>query len=425
MTEVTLAVLGLLIVAWAVLSGAAQRRNVTGPMVFAVAGYVLCNPGWGVLELDVDTAAVTSLVEVTLALLLFSDAARVNVRELRQDIGLPVRLLGVGLPLSVLAGAGLAAGLIPELPWALAGFLGAALAPTDAALSVAVINDERLPIRLRRSLNVESGLNDGIATPIVTVMLAIAASQLGATGGSQTYEAGTALRELGVGLLVGAAAGIGGATAVNLAARREWIAPGGRRLAALALALCAFMLARAIEGNGFVAAFVAGIAFGAVLAPQVAHVARSVELPELSGEVLSLVVWFLFGGALVPLALGDVDARLVLYSFLSLTVVRMAPVVVAMLRSGLDRSSVVFLAWFGPRGLASIVFALLGIEALGEGSETRRAVAAVTLTVLMSVVLHGLSATPGARRYLESEERSAHEAPRSRPLGFLRHHRTG
>jgi NhaP-type Na+/H+ or K+/H+ antiporter len=421
MTEVTLAVLGVLVFAWAVVSGTAERHNITGPMLFAVAGYLLCNPRWGVLELDVETAPVESLVEVTLALLLFSDAARVNVRELRRDIGLPVRLLGIGLPLSVLAGAGLAAGLIPELPWALAGFLGAALAPTDAALSVAVINDERLPMRLRRSLNVESGLNDGIATPIVTVMLAVAASQLGAVGGSEAYEAGAALRELGLGVLVGAAAGIGGASAINWAARRAWIAPGGRRLAALALALGAFMLSTAIGGNGFIAAFVAGIAFGAVLAPEVAQVARSVELPELGGEVLALVVWFLFGGALVPIALGDLDARLVLYAVLSLTVVRMAPVGLAMLRSGLDRSSVVFVAWFGPRGLASVVFALLAVEALGEGTDTRRAVAAVALTVSMSVVLHGITASPGARRFLQSEEHSAHSAPRSRASGFLRH----
>jgi NhaP-type Na+/H+ or K+/H+ antiporter len=181
------------------------------------------------------------------------------------------------------------------------------------------------------------------------------------------------------------------------------------------------MLSTAIGGNGFIAAFVAGIAFGAVLAPEVAQVARSVELPELGGEVLALVVWFLFGGALVPIALGDLDARLVLYAVLSLTVVRMAPVGLAMLRSGLDRSSVVFVAWFGPRGLASVVFALLAVEALGEGTDTRRAVAAVALTVSMSVVLHGITASPGARRFLQSEEHSAHSAPRSRASGFLRH----
>ncbi|HMR95057.1 MAG TPA: cation:proton antiporter [Microthrixaceae bacterium] len=417
----TLAVLGLLVFAWAVVSGTAERHDLTGPMLFAAAGYFLCNPAWGVLELDVETAPVEALVEVTLALLLFSDAARVNVRELRRDVGLPLRLLGIGLPLSVLAGGAVAAGVIPGLPWALAGFLGAALAPTDAALSIGVINDERLPMRLRRSLNVESGLNDGIATPIVTVMLAVAASQLGAASGDEAYEAGAALRELGLGVLVGAGAGIGGAIAVTWAARRGWIAPGGRRLAALALALGAFVAARAVGGNGFVSAFVAGIAFGAALAPGVAEVAHTVELPELSGEVLALVVWFLFGGALVPIALGDLDLPLALYAALSLTVVRMAPVVLAMTRSGLDRASVAFLAWFGPRGLASVVFALLAIESLGESTETRRAVAAVSLTVLMSVVLHGATASPGARRFLRSEQRATHTPPpRSRAHGFLR-----
>jgi sodium/hydrogen antiporter len=422
MTDAALAVLGLIVFAWAVMSGTAERHNVTGPMVFAVAGYLLCNPKWGVLELDVETAPVKSLVEVTLALLLFSDAARVNVRELRHDIGLPVRLLGIGLPLSVLAGAVLAAGLLPELPWALAGFLGAALAPTDAALSAAVIDDERLPMRLRRALNVESGLNDGIATPIVTVMLAVAASQLGVVSGSEAHQAGGALRELGVGVIVGAAVGTGGALAITWAARRAWIAPGGRRLAALALALSAFMLSTTFGGNGFIAAFVAGIAFGASLDPKAATVGRSVELPELGGEVLALVVWFLFGGALVPIALGDLDARLVLYALLSLTVVRMAPVALAMIRSRLDTSSTVFLAWFGPRGLASVVFTLLAVEALGEGSSvTRRTVSAVSLTVLMSVILHGITASQGARRLLQSEQESPHHAPRSRTSAFLRH----
>jgi NhaP-type Na+/H+ or K+/H+ antiporter len=423
MAEVTLAVLGLLVFAWAVVSGAAQRHDVTGPMLFAAAGYVLCNPSWGVLELDVQTGPIEALVEVTLALLLFSDAARVNVHELRRDVGLPLRLLGIGLPLSVLAGAALATGLLPDLPWALAGFLGAALAPTDAALSSAVVSDDRLPMRLRRSLNVESGLNDGIATPIVTVMLAVAASQLGASSGDEAYGAGTALRELGLGVLVGAGAGIGGALAVNWAAKRNWIAPGGRRLAALALALGSFMIAKSVGGNGFVSAFVAGIAFGAALAPEAADVTRAVELPELGGEVLALVVWFLFGGALVPIALGEADLELVMYAGLSLTLVRMVPVALSMVRSGLDRASVVFLAWFGPRGLASVVFALLAIESLGEGSDTRRAVAAVSLTVALSVVLHGVTASPGARRLLESEQQSTHAAPpRSRASGFMRRH---
>ena len=197
MTEATVAVIALLVLGWAVVSGALARHDITGPFVFAVAGYVLANPDWGPLTVDVDAASVHVIAEVTLALVLFSDAARVNLAELRRDLAIPVRLLGIGLVLSVVLGSVLAGWILGGFPWALAGFVGAALAPTDAALSVQVINDERIPLRLRRALNVESGLNDGIATPIVVFMLAVAASQLGlvshsvpARGGSGAARAG-------------------------------------------------------------------------------------------------------------------------------------------------------------------------------------------------------------------------------------------
>ena len=295
-TASTVAVIGALIFGWAVLSGALARRNVTGPLVFAAAGYLLCNPDWGPVPVDIETASIHVVAEAALALVLFSDAARVNLRELRSDIGLPVRLLGIGLPLSVILGGVLAAALLLDLPWALAGFLGAALAPTDAALSVQVINDKRIPMRIRRGLNVESGLNDGIATPIVTVMLAIAASQLGIVSESPSYEAGFALRDLVVGAAVGAAIGIGGAATIAFAARRGWTASAGRRLAALALAFSAYTVAIAIHGNGFIAAFVAGIAFGATLAGEVTELDPADELPELGGELLA--------GGVVPLRSG-------------------------------------------------------------------------------------------------------------------------
>jgi sodium/hydrogen antiporter len=197
-TESTTLALALLVLGWAIVSGALARHNVTGPLVFLVAGYLLANPDWGPLNVDVDAASVHVVAEVTLALVLFSDASRVNVTELRRDAWLPVRLLAIGLPLSVALGSLLAAAFF-DVPWALAGFIGAALAPTDAALSAQVIDDERVPLRLRRALNVESGLNDGIATPIVTFMLAVAASQIGVDQHGASYDAGQALRELGGG----------------------------------------------------------------------------------------------------------------------------------------------------------------------------------------------------------------------------------
>ena len=418
MTESTIAVLALLVLAWAAVSGVLARHDITGPFVFAVAGYLLANPDWGPLTVDVDTAAVHIVAEVTLALVLFSDAVRVNLAELRRDLAVPVRLLAIGLALSVILGGLFAGWILVGLPWALAGFVGAALAPTDAALSVEVINDEHIPLRLRRALNVESGLNDGIATPIVVFMLAVAASQLGMVNESVSLEIGATLRELGGGILTGIGVGIGGASLISTAARRGWVTSDGRRLATLAVAIAAFAVALAFDTNGFLAAFVAGIAFGAVLEDTVVDRDEATELVALGGELLALIVWFLFGATLVPLAFEDLDGRTVVYALASLTVIRMLPVAVSLWRSGLDRPSVVFIAWFGPRGLASVVFALLAMEELGETTPAvRRAVATVALTVLLSVVLHGLSARPGGRRYVQSEQHrpGAEAAPRSRP----------
>ena len=314
MTESTVAVIALLVLGWAVVSGALARHDVTGPFVFAVAGYLLGNPDFGPLTVDVEASSIHLVAEVTLALVLFSDAARVNLAELRRDLSIPVRLLGIGLLLSVAVGSLLAAWMFDGFPWALAGFVGAALAPTDAALSVQVINDERIPLHLRRALNVESGLNDGIATPIVVFMLAVAASQLGVVSESVSFEAGAALRELGGGIVAGVVVGVGGAVLISTATRRRWITTGGRRLATLAVAIAAFAVALAFDANGFIAAFVAGIAFGAMLDGRVVDLEEAVELPELGGELLALVVWFLFGATLVPLAFEELDGFSIVYA---------------------------------------------------------------------------------------------------------------
>ena len=412
------ALLAVLVFAWAVLSGVLARRNVTGPLVFAAAGYVFGNPGWGPIHLDLDSSTIHLIAELTLALLLFADASRVNLHELRREKSVPLRLLGIGFPLSVIAGAILAAMLF-DMPWGLAAFLGAALAPTDAALSLQVISDERIPLRLRRSLNVESGLNDGIATPIVSVALAVAASQLGVVGHSVAFELLSALRALGVGLVIGTATGIGGALAIGYAAQRNWIAPGGRRVSALGLALISFTVALAADGNGFIAAFVAGAAFGAVANRDVIDLEHVIELPELLGEVLGLVVWFMFGAAVLPIAFAHATVQVALYTVLSLTLVRMAPVALSMFRSGLDRPSTLFLAWFGPRGLASIVFAILAVEELGDShSAVTTAVATIAATVAASVLLHGVTAGPGAVGYLRHEQPGVVDGPRPRHSSF-------
>jgi NhaP-type Na+/H+ or K+/H+ antiporter len=423
MTASVVATIAFLVVGWAVISGALARHDITGPLIFSVFGYVLANPDWGPIPIDVEAASVHLLAEATLALVLFSDASRVNLTELRKDVSLPLRLLGVGLPLTLVLGGLVAAFIFGEFTWALAGFVAAALAPTDAALSVQVINDERVPMRLRRGLNVESGLNDGIVTPIVTFTLAVAASQLGIVAESESFAAGAALRELGLGIVVGIAVGFAGAALISAASRRDWVAPGGRRLATLATAVGAFAVALAVDGNGFIAAFVAGIAFGATLDEDVVEVEQATQLSELGGELLALVVWFFFGATLVPIAFDYIDARVIGYALLSLTILRMLPVALAMSRSGLGRTDVIFLAWFGPRGLASVVFALLALEELGTDHEVvGQAVAVVALTVLLSVVLHGITAGPAGRRFVQTDSPEIGDSsrPRARPSGVKR-----
>src|SRR4051794_30359277 len=418
-SEATFAVLMLLILAWAFTSQLLARMNITGPLVFAVAGYVLANPDWGTLSVGVDTPSIHLLAELTLALLLFSDATRVNVSRLKTDLAFPGRLLAVGLPLSVVLGSLLAAWLFSDFSWALAGFVGATLAPTDAALSAQVIDDDRIPARIRRALNVESGLNDGIVTPVVVLTIAVVASELGSGHEGSGHGGGHALIELVTGVAVGLAVGLLSALFLTIGSRRHWVVRGGRRLGTLAAALSSFAVAVALSGNGFIAAFVAGIAFGAALDDRVVDVEDMVELPELLGEVLALAVWFLFGAALVPVALHSFDVTMLLYAVLSLTVVRVVPVAIALLGAGMDGSTVLFVGWFGPRGLASVVFALLAVEELADGAQVERAVGAVALTVLLSVVLHGVSAGPLGSRYVRAESHgdAPSQGPRSRRAG--------
>ena len=395
--ESVLAALSLIVLGWAVVSNRLALWNITGPLVFTVAGFVLGNPVWGPLAVEVEAPPVHVLAELTLALLLFSDASRVNTSSLRRDIGLPARLLGIGLPLSAILGS-LAAGLLfSDFTWALALFVGAALAPTDAALSAQVIGDERLPMRVRRALNIESGLNDGIITPVVVFALAVAATPPGASDNGA--DGVGAILELAIGTVIGTVLGLVSAWLIGFASRRRWILHGGRRLGTLATAVGSFSLAQTLDGNGFIAAFVAGIAFGTAFPRDVADVAQVGELPELLGEVLALGVWFLFGAALLPVAFEYFSLSTLLYAVLSLTVIRMLPVTLGLAGTGLDRGTILFIGWFGPRGLASVVFALLAVEELVVSDAVGHAISVVAFTVLLSVVAHGVSAGPLGRRF--------------------------
>ena len=397
MDEAALITIALVIFGWAILSERLAAHELTGPLVFLAAGFFLANSSWGIVSVDVENSTVHHLAEITLGLLLFGDASKVRLAAARHDLPLTSRLLGIGLPLSILAGTALAVVLYPSLPIALAGLIGASLAPTDAALSASVISDERLPIRVRRLLNIESGMNDGIATPVVTFCIAAAATALGVAG--HTYEDGFgALAELAIGAAVGASVALLGGRLLHVAHRRGWTQEGSRRFATLSLALICFLVASEVGGNPFVAAFIGGFAFGTA-APTDAE--ESTELTEMLGSLLSLVLWFIFGAGFVLPALQDLDARVALYAVLSLTLVRMVPVAISFIGAGQDRATTAFVGWFGPRGLASVVFALLAVEELGNADpRVLSAVHTIAITILLSVVAHGVTARPLAARYI-------------------------
>ena len=374
---------------WGVVSARLERADLTAPIVFVVVGALLGAPALGDMESTPET--FTPLVELTLVWVLFADAARVPLHDLRDDVGRCVRLLAVGLPLTLLAGWALAAWLFPQFDVWLALLVAAALAPTDAALGVPVVTNPVVPSRVRRLITVESGLNDGIATPVVMLAIAGAASAEGLPDAEGEWGA---LAELAIGTGVGLAVGFVGGWLLRWARHRGWASEEFAGIAVLALALASYAAALSLHGNGFVAAFCGGLAFGAAAGRR--GPAELLFLEQASGLV-SLLVWLVFGAVAVPVMLDGVDVSAVLYAVLSLTLVRMVPVALALLGTGLDRPTVLFVGWFGPRGLASLVFALIALEELGPVAE--EAVSVIGVTVLLSVIAHGVTAGPLANRY--------------------------
>lgn len=381
-------VLSASLVIWGIVGSRLESWNITAPMSFLVVGFLVANEPLDVIEIEIGDEGLRTLAEITLAVVLFGDAARVRVRELFSDAALPGRLLGIGLPLTMVLGTLGAKLLFPDLSWWVCAVIGTAVAPTDAALGAAIIDDERVPSRIRRVLNVESGLNDGIATPFVSFFVVAAVTGVAMQGESR----GDALLDLAIGVVGGVVLGTGAGWLMAKAGDHDDTA---RAVGVAGLAVLSYAATVTAGGNGFVAAFVAGLAFGAMM--PAAERTPSLELTHLGGSVLSQSVWFLVGSVMVP-ELAGISWREVVYAALALTAVRMVPVAVAVLGMGLDRATVGVLGWFGPRGLASVVFALLAFGELGAG-DGDRVVMVITAVVVGSVLLHGASAAPVAARY--------------------------
>lgn len=367
---------------------------ITAQMVFIVAGLIV---GWLVTGyIDIKSPPISGIVlliaEIALALVLFSDASRIGLGALKGN-NLPTRLLGIGLTLTITLGIVIATLLFTDLTIWEAGIIGAVLAPTDAALGQIVVENKKLPESIRKTLEIESGLNDGLAVPFLLVFVSIGLAEETFRPVGLFIE--IALKQIGLGVLIGLGVGIIGGILVIKARNRDWITPTYQRIAFLAMALISFIAADEIGGSGFIAAFIGGLATGYVI-KDAGEILTDFAAEE--GQLLNLAVFFLLGMILAPL-IGSITWQIVVYAILSLTVIRMLPVAVSLIDTGLRFDSLLFMGWFGPRGLASIVLVLIAIERLQSFSGLDTVLLTVLVTVLFSVFAHGITASPLSNIY--------------------------
>ena len=369
-----------------------EETFVTAPIVFTVAGMFMFPALPLIQRFDVNSGVLSWLAEIGLVLLLFTDASRTSLTVPGSIGTLAIRLLSVGMLLTILFGAVAARLVFPHLSNWEAGILATVLAPTDAGLGQIVVNSPRVPTRIRQALNFEAGLNDGLCVPFLMFFIALAAAKIEGAAASLTQFI---VEQLGYGLIVGALIGLVGGWLLGLAERRGWIAESFQQIGVVALPLLCLVVSHIVGASMFIAAFVAGMAVQIGFKEAGKH---SVEFAEEWGQLFNLSVFFIFG--LIGIAAWpQFRLAFALYAVLSLTLVRMLPVAVALIGTRLSMASVIFMGWFGPRGLASIVLGLVYLEQEVHlpGEETIRL--ALIATVLLSIFAHGFSATHGIGLY--------------------------
>ena len=378
---------------FALFTKAVSRTIITLPMTFVGIGLLMASPIERVAEPELLQNGTRMLAEVTLILVLFSDACKVRFAALRSIIAIPARMLVIGLPLTIVLGTVVALTLNPESGIAMALLTAAVLAPTDAALGQTVVTSPSVPDTLRQTINVESGLNDGLALPFV--LLGATLVSAGMAPAETSGLATSAVLQVILGPLVGIAIGWTIARCMDIAHARELIEEAAGGIAFLTVPFIAYLGSEAIGGNGFIAAFVAGMTFGNTYRHSITFIT---EFLEGIAELLTMAAFLVFGALLLPAGLEHFTWRVALLAILFLTVVRMVPIYLSLLGSQTGSKDRLFLGWFGPRGLASVLFTLIIVDEFDFPGEAEL-LACVSLTVFLSILLHGVSATPLARLF--------------------------
>lgn len=388
---------------FSIVAGRIEKSWLTGPIIFILFGFLIGPLGLGLLSVEVKAGTLKFMAEITLAVVLFIDGAGADLKVLRRESAIPIRMLLIGLPLTLLLGFGTGVVLFSEFSLIEVAILATLLAPTDAALGQEVVKNKSVPANLRQGLNVESGLNDGICVPILFLFLALAAGGAGHGSGEHiggNYPALTLLaEELGIGLLVGLVLVTLTIYLLRYALAQNWLTPTWMQIPVVALSITCFATAQYIGGSGFIAAFCGGLLFGYLMGDEKE---KLIHAAEGTGDTFALITWVLFGAAVVGRSIMHLSWPIVGFTVLSLTAIRMLPIFLSLLGTGVTTEGKWFLGWFGPRGLASIVFAIIVIDADLPHGETITTV--VALTVVLSIILHGVSAKPWASRWGKPNE---------------------
>ncbi|MER2104713.1 MAG: cation:proton antiporter [Pseudomonas atacamensis] len=386
-----LALLAAFLLTYSIFAGRFESRLLNGPLMFMLAGLILGPAFLGILQPRIDSHGLRILAELTLAIVLFSDAANADLKVLKAHEGLPLRLLLIGLPLTMLSGWLLAIWLFPQAPLIELALLAILLAPTDAALGKAVVTNPKVAAPVREGLNVESGLNDGICVPVLLMFLALLIEEHTQSPLSLAIE--LFFEELGIGTLIGGTLTFMAWLMQRYSGKHHWQTPMWSQLTLPGLAVLCFATAQTLGGSGFIAAFVGGLLASYLFAEQKHDLLKA---SEEFASLLSIITWVVFGALVIPSVWSSFTVDVWLYALLSLTVIRIVPVLVSLTGTGFDFETRLFIGWFGPRGLASIVFAIMILDYPLQTGRTLVAVAACT--VLLSVLLHGLSANPWVSR---------------------------
>jgi NhaP-type Na+/H+ or K+/H+ antiporter len=378
---------------------------ITAPMVFVAAGLLFSPAGLDVVDPAANNSLILIIAEIALVLTLFSDASRINFRALKRGALLPVRLLLIGLPLTVAMGGLIAAGLFSGITLAEAALVGAILAPTDAGLGQSIVNSPKIPVRIRQTLNVESGLNDGGTLPFFYFFLFLAVATFLEIP-EQSWLLVT-VELIGIGIIVGILTGFLGGLLIDTAVRKEWMTGKYQWIGFLSLALIAWVAAEGLGGSGFIAAFTGGLA----MASRRRNIGEeTLGFTEAGGELLDLAVFFILG-LVAPQLLDGMTGTVLLYAVLSLTLIRMIPVAVSLIGTRLNQKTVLFIGWFGPRGLASIVLLLIVFDEAPSIAGLATIQMVIVTTILISVFAHGMSAAPLIDRYAGVVESLPDDAP--------------